>query len=115
MVSNWIAEGRNLRDINIKRLMGVRTEPLQAAMFVPGLAPNPAMLLASSYQSKEAISKQFTLNPKQDAAYALVADEDGELRVRAAAGVGVSESLFAPSVPAVFAARLNIVAALAGR
>ena len=38
-----------------------------------------------------------------DAAYALVADEDGELRVRAAAGVGVSESLFAPSVPAVFA------------
>jgi serine phosphatase RsbU (regulator of sigma subunit)/anti-sigma regulatory factor (Ser/Thr protein kinase) len=38
-----------------------------------------------------------------DAAYALVADEDGELRVRAAAGLGVSESLFAPSVPAVFA------------
>ncbi len=38
-----------------------------------------------------------------DAAYALVADEDGELRVRAAAGMGVSESLFAPSVPAVFA------------
>jgi len=38
-----------------------------------------------------------------DAAYALVADEDGELRVRAAAGVGVSESLFAPSVPVVFA------------
>jgi len=38
-----------------------------------------------------------------DAAYALVADEDGELQVRAAAGVGVSESLFAPSVPAVFA------------
>jgi serine phosphatase RsbU (regulator of sigma subunit) len=38
-----------------------------------------------------------------DAAYALVADEDGELRVRAAAGVGVSENLFAPSVPAVFA------------
>jgi len=38
-----------------------------------------------------------------DAAYALVADEDGELRVRAAAGVGVSESLFAPTVPAVFA------------
>ena len=38
-----------------------------------------------------------------DAAYALVADEEGELRVRAAAGVGVSESLFAPSVPAVFA------------
>jgi GAF domain-containing protein/anti-sigma regulatory factor (Ser/Thr protein kinase) len=38
-----------------------------------------------------------------DAAYALVADEDGELRVRAAAGIGVSESLFAPSVPAVFA------------
>ena len=40
-----------------------------------------------------------------DAAYALVADEDGELRVRAAAGVGVSESLFAPSVPAVLADR----------
>jgi serine phosphatase RsbU (regulator of sigma subunit) len=38
-----------------------------------------------------------------DAAYALVADEDGELRVRAAAGVGVSDALFAPSVPAVFA------------
>jgi serine phosphatase RsbU (regulator of sigma subunit)/anti-sigma regulatory factor (Ser/Thr protein kinase) len=38
-----------------------------------------------------------------DAAYALVADEDGELRVRAAAGMGVSESLFAPTVPAVFA------------
>jgi serine phosphatase RsbU (regulator of sigma subunit) len=38
-----------------------------------------------------------------DAAYALVADEDGELRVRAAAGVGVSDTLFAPSVPAVFA------------
>ncbi len=38
-----------------------------------------------------------------DAAYALVADEDGELRVRAAAGVGVSESLFAPSVPVAFA------------
>ena len=38
-----------------------------------------------------------------DAAYALVADEDSELRVRAVAGVGVSESLFAPSVPAVFA------------
>jgi serine phosphatase RsbU (regulator of sigma subunit)/anti-sigma regulatory factor (Ser/Thr protein kinase) len=38
-----------------------------------------------------------------DAAYALVADEDGELRVRAAAGVGVSEDLFAPSMPAVFA------------
>jgi serine phosphatase RsbU (regulator of sigma subunit) len=37
-----------------------------------------------------------------DAAYALVADEDGELRVRAAAGVGVSEALFAPSMPAVF-------------
>src|SRR5579875_999486 len=38
-----------------------------------------------------------------DAAYALVADEDGELRVRAAAGIGVSEEDFTPASPTVFA------------
>src|SRR6202012_4206691 len=38
-----------------------------------------------------------------DAAYALVADEDGKLRGRAAAGAAVPESVFAPAVPAVFA------------
>ena len=53
--------------------MGVRREPMQTT-FVPGLAPNPATLLESPFQSNEEISKQFTLNPKQNTAYLLVAN-----------------------------------------
>jgi len=74
MVSNWLVEGRQLRNINIKRMMGVRTEPSQAKSFVPGLPPNPATLVAHPYQSNDEISKQFNLNAKQDKAYMLVAN-----------------------------------------
>lgn len=81
-------------------------EPVTVAPVASGVEPIPALrrdlgtlgfneLLTHTVETaRDAVTA--------DAAYLLLADEDGELHVRSVAGIGVSDELGSPSVPTTF-------------
>jgi len=74
-LAEWRSELKLLRDINIKKMMGLESKSAEPRTALRSeLPPKPAVLQMAVEQSNENVATQFSLNHKQRKAFMLVAN-----------------------------------------